>query len=112
MGKLLGLPMGVDVCYTNHADADQNSADNLLILLAAAGVNFVIGVPCAGDVMLNHQSVSYHDAAGVRGLLGLSPAPEFRTWLEERGVLRGRRLGLPDGTMQKQLVREVEAILS
>src|SRR5271155_1371658 len=70
MGKLLGLPMGVDVCYTNHADADQNSADNLLILLAAAGCNFVIGVPCAGDVMLNHQSVSYHDVAGVRSLLG------------------------------------------
>ena len=112
MGKLLGLPMGVDVCYTNHADADQNSADNLLILLAAAGCNFVIGIPCAGDVMLNHQSISYHDAAGVRGLLGLGPAPEFRAWLEERGVLRGRSLGLPDGVMQRQLVREVEAILS
>ncbi len=111
MGKLLGLPMGVDVCYTNHADADQNSADNLLILLAAAGVNFVIGVPCAGDVMLNHQSVSYHDAAGVRGLLGLGPAHEFRAWLEERGVLRGRMLGLPDGPMQKELVREAVAIV-
>jgi len=68
MGKLLGLPMGVDVCYTNHADADQNSADNLLILLAAAGCNYVIGVTGAGDVMLNHQSVSYHDIAGVRKL--------------------------------------------
>ena len=112
MGKILGLPMGVDVCYTNHADADQNSADNLLILLAAAGCNFVIGIPCAGDVMLNHQSISYHDAAGVRALLGLGPAPEFRAWMEERGVLRGRMLGLPDGPIQRQLVREVEAILS
>jgi ethanolamine ammonia-lyase large subunit len=109
MGKLLGLPMGVDVCYTNHADADQNSADNLLILLASAGCNFVIGIPCAGDVMLNHQSISYHDAAGIRGLLGLGPAPEFRAWLEERGVLRGRMLGLPDGPIQRQLIREVEA---
>jgi ethanolamine ammonia-lyase large subunit len=112
MGKLLGLPMGVDVCYTNHADADQNSADNLLILLAATGCNFVIGVPCAGDVMLNHQSVSYHDAAGVRGLLGLGPAPEFRDWLERRGVLQGRALGPQDGPIQRQLVREVEAILA
>jgi ethanolamine ammonia-lyase large subunit len=112
MGKLLGLPMGVDVCYTNHADADQNSADNLLILLAASGCNFVIGVPCAGDVMLNHQSVSYHDVAGVRGLLGLGPAPEFRDWLEGRGVLRGRTLGSIDGPIQRQLVRGVEAILS
>ena len=66
MGKLLGLPMGVDVCYTNHADADQNSADNLLLLLAAAGCNYVMGVPCADDVMLNYQSTSYHDAATVR----------------------------------------------
>ena len=112
MGKLLGLPMGVDVCYTNHADADQNSADNLLILLAAAGCNFVIGIPCAGDVMLNHQSISYHDAAGVRGLLGLSPAPEFAEWMEDRGVLRGRGLGRLDAPIQRQLVREVEAILS
>jgi ethanolamine ammonia-lyase large subunit len=112
MGKLLGLPMGVDVCYTNHADADQNSADNLLILLAASGCNFVIGVPCAGDVMLNHQSVSYHDVAGVRGLLGLGPAPEFRDWLERRGVLSGRTLGSIDGPIHRQLVRGVEAILS
>ncbi len=112
MGKLLGLPMGVDVCYTNHADADQNSADNLLILLAAAGCNFVIGVPCADDVMLNYQSTSFHDAAGVRGLLGLDPAPEFRAWLEERGVLRGRTLGLLDGSIRRQLVGGVEAILS
>ncbi|NBO92013.1 MAG: ethanolamine ammonia-lyase subunit EutB [Planctomycetia bacterium] len=92
MGKLLGLPMGVDVCYTNHADADQNSADNLLILLATAGCNYVMGVPCADDVMLNYQSTSYHDAAMVRKLLGLSPAPEFRNWLESYGITANDRL--------------------
>ncbi len=92
MGKLLGLPMGVDVCYTNHAAADQNSADNLLLLLALAGVNYVMGVPCADDVMLNYQSTSYHDAAGVRRLLGLRPAPEFAAWLEQRGLWRDGRL--------------------
>lgn len=90
VGKLLGLPMGVDVCFTNHAEADGNSADNLLILLAAAGCHFVMGVPCADDLMLNDQSTSFHDAAGVRQLLGLDPAPEFRAWQEERGILRGR----------------------
>ena len=77
MGKLLGLPMGVDVCYTNHAAADQNSADNLLLLLAAAGCNYVMGVPCADDVMLNYQSTSFHDALAVRRLFGLRQAPEF-----------------------------------
>jgi ethanolamine ammonia-lyase large subunit len=103
VGKLLGLPMGVDVCYTNHAEADQNSADNLLLLLAAAGCNYVMGVPCGDDVMLNYQSTSYHDAAMVRELFGLTPAPEFLAWLEERGIVRGgrltpgERLALPGG---------------
>jgi ethanolamine ammonia-lyase large subunit len=92
VGKLLGLPMGVDVCYTNHADADQNSADNLLLLLAAAGCNYVMGVPCSDDVMLNYQSTSYHDAATVRSLFGLNPAPEFAAWLEEQGIVRNGRL--------------------
>jgi ethanolamine ammonia-lyase large subunit len=87
MGKLLGLPMGVDVCYTNHADADQNSADNLLLLLAAAGCNYVMGVPCADDVMLNYQSTSFHDALAVRQLFGLRPAPEFAAWLESMNLL-------------------------
>ena len=87
MGKLLGLPMGCDVCYTNHAAADQNSADNLMMLLAAAGCNYFMGVPCADDVMLNYQSTSYHDAAVVRQVFGLRPAPEFAVWLEERGLL-------------------------
>ena len=86
MGKLLGLPMGVDVCYTNHAAADQNSADNLLLLLAAAGCNYFMGVPCADDVMLNYQSTSFHDALAVRRLFGLQPAPEFAAWLEARGL--------------------------
>jgi ethanolamine ammonia-lyase large subunit len=89
MGKLLGLPMGVDVCYTNHADADQNSADNLLMLLTAAGCNYFMGVPCADDVMLNYQSTSYHDAIAMRSLFGLRPAPEFAAWLEERGLAPG-----------------------
>jgi ethanolamine ammonia-lyase large subunit len=113
-GKLLGLPMGVDVCYTNHAAADQNSADNLLLLLAAAGVNYVMGVPCADDVMLNYQSTSYHDAAGVRQLLGLRPAPEFLAWLEERGMFRGGRLGPVDRAGRDRLlgrVAELEARL-
>jgi ethanolamine ammonia-lyase large subunit len=89
MGKLLGLPMGVDVCYTNHAAADQNSADNLLLLLAAAGCNYVMGVPCADDVMLNYQSTSFHDALAVRRLFGLRPAPEFAAWLEHHGLPTG-----------------------
>src|SRR5712671_5646136 len=84
MGKLLGLPMGCDVCYTNHAAADQNSADNLLMLLTAAGCNYFMGVPCSDDVMLNYQSTSYHDAASMRQLFGLRPAPEFAAWLERR----------------------------
>ena len=70
MGKLLGLPMGCDVCYTNHAEADQNSADNLLLLLTAAGCNYFMGVPCADDVMLSYQSTSFHDAAAMRKLFG------------------------------------------
>jgi ethanolamine ammonia-lyase large subunit len=96
MGKLLGLPMGCDVCYTNHAAADQNSADNLLLLLAAAGCNYFMGVPCADDVMLNYQSTSYHDAATVRKVFGLRPAPEFAAWLEERGIFREGQLAQHD----------------
>ena len=84
-GKLLGLPMGVDVCHTNHAEADQDDMDTLLTLLAVAGVNFVMGVPGADDVMLNYQSTSFHDAAYVRSVLGLRPAPEFETWLASMG---------------------------
>jgi ethanolamine ammonia-lyase large subunit len=111
MGKLLGLPMGVDVCYTNHADADQNSADNLLMLLAAAGVNYVMGVPCGDDVMLNYQSTSYHDAASVRALLGLRPAPEFLAWLERRGLLNGDGLRLADTRAGRQFLAGVAALI-
>jgi len=80
-GKLLGLPMGVDVCYTNHAEADQDDMDALLTLLGAAGVNYIMGVPGADDVMLNYQSTSFHDALYLRRVLGLRPAPEFEAWL-------------------------------
>ena len=97
MGKLLGLPMGCDVCYTNHAAADQNSADNLLLLLGAAGCNYFMGVPCSDDVMLNYQSTSYHDALAVRRLFGLKPAPEFLRWLQEAGIYREAEPALLDG---------------
>ena len=86
-GKLMGVPMGVDVCYTNHAEADQDDADALLALLAAAGVNFVMGVPGADDIMLNYQSTSFHDALAMRDLFGKKPAPEFGTWLARQGLL-------------------------
>jgi ethanolamine ammonia-lyase large subunit len=111
MGKLLGLPMGVDVCYTNHADADQNSADNLLLLLAAAGVNYVMGVPCADDVMLNYQSTSFHDAASVRSLLDLRPAPEFLAWLEAKGLVRAGGSVLADGRAGRQFLSGVQALI-
>ncbi len=85
-GKLLGLPMGVDVCYTNHAEADQDDMDALLTLLGVAGVTYVMGVPGADDVMLSYQSTSFHDALYVRGVLGLRPAPEFEAWLAGMGI--------------------------
>ena len=85
-GKLLGLPMGCDICYTNHAEADQDDMDSLLTLLAVAGCTFIMGVPGADDVMLNYQSTSFHDALYVRSLLGLRPAPEFESWLTAAGI--------------------------
>ena len=85
-GKLLGVPLGIDVCYTNHAEADQDDMDNLLTLLAAAGVTFIMGVPGADDVMLNYQSTSFHDALYVRDLFGLRRAPEFDDWLVRTGL--------------------------
>src|SRR3979490_358284 len=101
-GKLPGLPLGVDVCYTNHAEADQDDMDNLLTLLAAAGVSFIMGVPGADDVMLNYQSTSFHDALYVRDLFGLKRAPEFDDWLFRAGLagadfrLAGNAGALPD----------------
>jgi ethanolamine ammonia-lyase large subunit len=86
-GKLMGLPMGVDVCYTNHAEADQDDMDALLALLVAAGVNFVMGVPGADDIMLGYQSTSFHDALAMRDLLQRRPAPEFEAWLARQGLL-------------------------
>ncbi len=88
-GKLMGLPMGCDVCYTNHAEADQDDMDVLLMLLGAAGVTFVMGVPGADDIMLNYQSTSFHDALYVREALGLRRAPEFEAWLERMGLTDG-----------------------
>lgn len=85
-GKLMGLPLGCDVCYTNHAEADQDDMDNLMTLLAVAGVTFIMGIPGADDIMLNYQSTSFHDALYLRRLLGLTPAPEFERWLKEMGI--------------------------
>ncbi|WP_176494384.1 ethanolamine ammonia-lyase subunit EutB [Cobetia sp. 5-25-4-2] len=85
-GKLLGLPMGCDICYTNHADADQNDMDTLLTLLGVAGCNFIMGIPGSDDIMLNYQTTSFHDALYARRVLGLGPAPEFAAWLEEMQI--------------------------
>ena len=86
-GKLLGLPMGCDVCYTNHAEADQDDMDTLLTLLGVAGVNYIMGVPGADDVMLGYQSTSFHDAQYLRQALSLRAAPEFEQWLRTIGVM-------------------------
>jgi ethanolamine ammonia-lyase large subunit len=109
-GKLMGLPMGCDVCYTNHAEADQDDMDSLLTLLAVAGVNFIMGVPGADDIMLNYQSTSFHDALYVRSVLGLKRAPEFEAWLRKMRIVddKGRLVSsretltrlMPQGLMQ------------
>ncbi len=97
-GKLLGLPMGCDVCYTNHAEADQDDMDSLMTLLGVAGVNFLIAVPGADDVMLNYQSLSFHDVLGLRHLMNLHAAPEFEAWLSRMALLDDRgRLAPPSG---------------
>jgi ethanolamine ammonia-lyase large subunit len=111
MGKLLGLPMGCDVCYTNHAAADQNSADNLLLLLSAAGCNYFMGVPCSDDVMLNYQSTSYHDALAARRLFQLRPAPEFLAWLQRMGIYRGTEPASLDSSARRQLMQGLELSL-
>jgi ethanolamine ammonia-lyase large subunit len=96
-GKLLGVPMGCDICYTNHAEADQDDMDNLLTLLGVAGINFIMGIPGADDVMLNYQSTSFHDALYVRDVLGLRRAPEFEEWLESMQIAdtRGALINAP-----------------
>ena len=92
MGKLTGIPMGCDCCYTNHMQADQNDVENLALLLGAAGVNYIIGVPAGDDIMLNYQTNAYHDAAAIREVLGLKPIEEFHAWLEKMGITRNGRL--------------------
>ena len=101
-GKLMGIPMGMDICYTNHAQADQDDMDTLLTLLGVAGVNFIMGVPGADDIMLHYQSTSFHDALYLRRVLGLRPAPEFEEWLLRQQIIdnQGNRLS---GGLQKQL---------
>jgi len=111
MGKLLGLPMGCDVCYTNHAVADQNSADNLMLLLAAAGCNYFMGVPGADDIMLNYQSTSFHDALAVRKIFGLRPAPEFLDWLERTGIYRQGEPVALDASRQQKLLQGLEGLI-
>lgn len=96
-GKLLGLPMGVDVCYTNHAEADQDDMDTILTVLGAAGVNYIMGVPGADDVMLNYQSTSFHDALYLRRALGLRCAPEFDHWLQQQGIVDAQGTPIADG---------------
>ncbi len=98
-GKLLGVPMGCDICYTNHAEADQDDMDMLLTLLGTAGINFIMGIPGSDDVMLNYQTTSFHDALYARQVLGLRVAPEFEAWLAKMNILRqdGNRLQLGDG---------------
>ena len=98
--KLLGLPMGCDVCYTNHAEADQDDMDTLLTLLAVAGVTFIMGVPGADDIMLNYQSTSFHDNAAIRQLLNLRPTPEFEAWMERMGLMKDGRLTSLAGDMR------------
>ena len=112
MGKLLGLPMGCDVCYTNHAVADQNSADNLMLLLAAAGCNYFMGVPGADDVMLNYQSTSFHDALAVRKIFGLRPAPEFLAWLQQNEIYRDAEPVALDSAKRQKLLHGLEGVLS
>ncbi|MEC8916584.1 MAG: ethanolamine ammonia-lyase subunit EutB [Pseudomonadota bacterium] len=90
-GKLLGVPMGCDICYTNHAEADQDDMDMLLTLLGAAGCNYIMGIPGSDDIMLNYQTTSFHDALYLRQVLGLRPAPEFEAWLESSGIYRHDR---------------------
>ncbi|MDX3900207.1 MAG: ethanolamine ammonia-lyase subunit EutB [Sphingobium sp.] len=104
-GKLMGLPMGVDVCYTNHAEADQDDMDCLLTLLGVAGVNFVMGVPGSDDIMLNYQSTSFHDALYARRVLGLTPAPEFKDWLDRMGLID------PAGFVRPMALRDAGGLL-
>lgn len=105
-GKLLGLPMGVDICYTNHAEADENDMDNILTLLGVAGCSFIMGVPGADDIMLNYQSTSFHDALYLRKALGLRPSPEFEQWLIQTNIIDEAGRFLPYDSKQASLLLE------
>ncbi|PNY81903.1 ethanolamine ammonia-lyase subunit EutB [Deinococcus koreensis] len=107
-GKLLGLPMGCDICYTNHAEADGDDMDVLLTMLGAAGVNFIMGIPGADDIMLNYQSTSFHDAWYVRKVFGRPPAPEFAAWLDGVGLTRGGQLAAPQPGPVRALLAGLE----
>lgn len=104
-GKILGLPMGMDVCYTNHAEADQDDMDNLLTLLGVAGCNYIMGVPGADDIMLNYQSTSFHDAMYLRKILNKRPAPEFEAWLINQGIMddEGNKLNVQEAQVKSFL---------
>jgi ethanolamine ammonia-lyase large subunit len=109
-GKLLGLPMGVDVCYTNHAEADQDDMDTLLTLLGVAGCNYIMGIPGADDIMLGYQSTSFHDALYLRQVLGLRPAPEFEAWLSQQGIIDANGALLP-ASSASQVLKKLPAAL-
>lgn len=103
-GKLLGIPMGMDICYTNHAEADQDDMDNLMTLLGVAGINFIMGIPGSDDIMLNYQTTSFHDALYLRRVLGLRPAPEFENWLLQQGILDKDYNRLPQAVLKSNAI--------
>jgi ethanolamine ammonia-lyase large subunit len=109
-GKLLGLPMGCDVCYTNHAEADQNDMDNLLTLLGVAGCSFIMGIPGSDDIMLNYQTTSFHDALYVRRVLGSRAAPEFEQWLHQMKIMDNAGQHILSDTMPGAFARSLKAI--
>jgi ethanolamine ammonia-lyase large subunit len=111
-GKLLGVPMGCDICYTNHAEADQDDMDMLLTLLGVAGINFIMGIPGSDDVMLNYQTTSFHDALYARKVLGVRPAPEFESWLARMDILRQQDGQLRLGSDVPALFRKALAQLN
>lgn len=108
--KLLGVPMGCDVCYTNHAEADQNDMDNLLTLLGVAGCSFVMGIPGSDDIMLNYQTTSFHDALYARRVLGLRPAPEFEQWLATMKIMTDSQKHILADTLPSEFARSLKAI--
>jgi ethanolamine ammonia-lyase large subunit len=107
-GKLLGVPMGCDVCYTNHAEADQNDMDNLLTLLATAGCTFIMGIPGSDDIMLNYQTTSFHDALYAKRVLGLGAAPEFETWLETMDIMSDSKRALLSSHLPSQFSHAIK----